>query len=322
MQAKGIRFVTGTPKPLAIKIAKGETPSYLCQISVKNHKMAINQAQLVDLLTQYRSENWRGIQTPEWQRQIVLSMAEESEPSILARIAAHWTLPENPMVLDLGSGVGNFVVACRNHGVQAFGVEPDRIGQGSKLSSLQIAGKRLDGAFAAATGEQLPFRDSTFDLVVLDQVIEHVQSQKAVLAEALRVLKPSGAMYVACPNYLRFYEPHYKIFFFPLIPKFLGALYLRFRNRDPVMLRQLTYTTNGRVRSLVRRLGTRFIDLNERGFLAKFVGQESQAASWKARVAQRLVRLPLVSRAVLSAASAFIRLREGGSEFVVFRQAG
>ncbi|HZR67217.1 MAG TPA: class I SAM-dependent methyltransferase [Terriglobales bacterium] len=249
-------------------------------------------------------------------------MAEESEPSILARIAAHWKLPENPMVLDLGSGVGNFVVACRNHGVQAFGVEPDRIGQGSKLSSLQIAGKRLDGAFAAATGEQLPFRDSTFDLVVLDQVIEHVQRQKAVLAEALRVLKPAGAMYVACPNYLRFYEPHYKIFFFPLIPKFLGSLYLRFRNRDPVMLGQLTYTTNGRVRKLLQRLGTSFIDLNERGFLAKFVGQESQAASWKARVAQRLARLPLVSRAVLSAASVFIRLREGGSEFVVFRRAG
>ena len=284
--------------------------------------MAMNQAQLVNLLTQYRSENWRGIQTPEWQRKIVLSMAEEGEPLILSRIAANWELPRDPLVLDLGSGVGNFVVACRQRGLRAFGVEPDRIGQGAKLTSLQIAGKRLDtGAFAAATGEQLPFRDSTFDLVVLDQVIEHVQNQKAVITEALRVLKPSGAAYIACPNYLRFYEPHYKLSFFPLMPRFLGALYLRLRGRDPVLLRQLTYTTNWRVRRLLRLFGARFVDLNERSFLAKCAGQEPTSASRKARAVRALTALPLLSKFVLFAASVYVRLREGGSEFVVFRPA-
>jgi ubiquinone/menaquinone biosynthesis C-methylase UbiE len=83
-------------------------------------------------------------------------------------------------------------------------------------------------------GERLPFRDSTFDLVVMDQVIEHVAEQKQVLDEALRVLKSGGALYIACPNYLRFYEPHYKIWFISLLPKFLGGVYLRLRGRDPI----------------------------------------------------------------------------------------
>ena len=283
--------------------------------------MAMNQAQLVDLLTEYRRENWRGIQTPEWQTRIVRSMAQESEPAILSRIAPYWQLSRDALILDLGSGVGNFVVACRKRGLRAFGVEPDRIGQGSSLTSLQIAGRRLEScAFAAATGEQLPFANATFDLVVLDQVIEHVQNQKSVLSEALRVLKPGGAIYVACPNYLRFYEPHYKLFFLPLMPKLLARLYLRIRRRDPVLLQQLTYTTNQRVRELLRELNTRFIDLNERGFLAKCSGHKSAAATKKARVVQWLARRRVVSRLLLSAASAYIRLREGGSEFLVFRE--
>lgn len=285
--------------------------------------MAINQAQLIDLLAEHRRRNWIGIQTPEWQERIVLGLVECQEPRILKRIAPFHTLPADPMILDLGSGVGNFVVGCRNQGLRAFGVEPDRIGQNSSITALGIASRRLDTApFAAAVGEQLPFADSTFDLVVMDQVIEHVADQKGVLAEALRVLKPGGALYVACPNYLRFYEPHYKIHFLPLMPKFLGSTYLRLRGRDPVLLSQLTYTTNWRVRRLFAGLGvTRFLDLNSEGFLAKCRGQGTNPANWKGRVVQRLANKPVVGNVVLWAASLYVRLREGGSEMLAWKDA-
>jgi ubiquinone/menaquinone biosynthesis C-methylase UbiE len=285
--------------------------------------MAINQAQLFDLLTEYRRENWRGIQTPEWQDKIVHSMVAYDEPAILQRIAPHWKLPQAARILDLGSGVGNFVVACRKCGLKAFGVEPDRIGQGSSVTSLRIARQRLDSpAFAAALGEQLPFADATFDLVVLDQVIEHVNDQSRVLAEAFRVLKPGGAMYVACPNYLRFYEPHYKIWFFPLLPKLLGALYLRLRGRDPVLLNQLRYTTNWRVRKLLKRSQTeQVVDLNVQDFRGKCSRQNSGFASRKARLVKQLTRYPWLSSAVLWAASFYIRLREGGCEMLAVKEA-
>jgi SAM-dependent methyltransferase len=282
--------------------------------------MAINQAELQDLLTEYRNQNWRGIQTPEWQQKIVAGMVqkEDGEPTVLKRIAQHWHLPSDPLILDIGSGVGNFVVACRERGLRAFGVEPDRIGTGSSLTSLQIAGKRLDtGVFTAAVGEQLPFRDGTFDLVVLDQVIEHVTDQRKVLGEALRVVKPAGVIYVACPNYLCFYEPHYKVWFLPLMPKFLGAWYLRRRGRDPVLLEQLNYTTNWRLRKALRELRVEnVIDLNSEDLRIRyrhgdFSGKKGTAIRW-------LLRNRALSSAVRWAGLQYIRLTESGSEMLLF----
>jgi ubiquinone/menaquinone biosynthesis C-methylase UbiE len=276
----------------------------------------------MDLLTEYRRENWRGIQTPEWQEKIVRSMVAYDEPPILKRIAPHWELPPKAVILDLGSGIGNFVVACRKRGLRAYGVEPDRVGKGAKLRSLQIARQRLKSpAFAAATGEQLPFRDATFDLVAVDQVLEHVDDQNRVVREAFRVLKPGGAMYVACPNYLRFYEPHYKLWFVPLLPKFLGSPYLRLRRRDPVLLNQLTYTTNWRVRKLLSRLNCRLLDLNSEDVSRSLAKKADHACTWKVRLLSRVSSLRLVSGVAAGAARFYIRLREGGCEFLAIKEA-
>jgi SAM-dependent methyltransferase len=185
---------------------------------------------------------------------------------------------------------------------------------------LRIARQRLDSpAFAAARGEQLPFADATFDLVVLDQVIEHVSDQSRVLAEAFRVLKPGGAMYVACPNYLRFYEPHYKIWFFPLLPKPLGALYLRLRGRDPILLKQLKYTTNRRVRKLLKRVqAEHVVDLNVQDFREKCSLESSGFASRKARLVQQLTRTlarcPGASGGVFLRSAARGRMRNAGHQ--------
>ena len=65
--------------------------------------------------------------------------------------------------------------------------------------------------FVSGVGEGLPFPDACFDLVVMNQVVEHVADQSMVLREAARAVREGGVIYVACPNYLRFYEPHYKI---------------------------------------------------------------------------------------------------------------
>ncbi|MBZ5722037.1 MAG: methyltransferase domain-containing protein [Acidobacteriia bacterium] len=224
-------------------------------------------------------------------------------------------------MLDVGSGVGSFVVA-RRRGLQAFGIEPDRIGQGGRLSAIEIASRRQpEGVFAVAEGESLPFADQSFDFVTLNQVIEHVSNQRAVLREAARVLKHGGTLYVACPNYLRFYEPHYKIFWLPLLPKLLGRLYLRCRGRNPVLLDQLTYTTNSRLRRLLQELGEEYalIDTHQHQFLKKCAA--GSFASGRARTIGRLTRLPVFGPLIRRAALLFLRVTEGGCEMLVQRKA-
>ncbi|MBE7214633.1 class I SAM-dependent methyltransferase [Shewanella benthica] len=46
----------------------------------------------------------------------------------------------------------------------------------------------------------LPFADASFDVVVSNQVIEHVADPDAYIKEARRVLKPSGIFYLVTPD--------------------------------------------------------------------------------------------------------------------------
>ncbi len=274
--------------------------------------------ELRELLERYRRENWDRIQTPQWQSKIVDGIFRDNGEGIFSQLEPVWNIPKDATVLDIGSGVGTFVLACRRRGLHAFGIEPDRIGAGGSLTSIQIAKRRLeDQPFSVALGEQLPFRDRSFDLITMNQVMEHVSDQSAVLFEAARVLKPGGAIYIASPNYLRFYESHYKIFWFPLLPKGLGRLYLRARGRNPVLLDQLTYTTNRRLTTLLRKLGPGYTttDLHRASFLEKC--RRGTFLSFRARAVSRMTQLPFIGSAVCVAALWFLRCSEGGSEMLV-----
>ncbi|MGH9504271.1 MAG: class I SAM-dependent methyltransferase [Terriglobales bacterium] len=281
----------------------------------------LDESELRTLVLQYRKQNWQGIQTPQWQERIVEDIVRDDGETVLRAIAEFWTAPQGASVLDIGSGVGSFVVACRRRGFHAFGIEPDRIGQGARISSIQIARRRLENqVFAVGVGERLPFADRSFDLITMNQVMEHVSEQSAMLREALRVLKHKGAIYIASPNYLRFYEPHYKIKWFPLLPKFLGRWYLRLRGRDPVLLEQLVYTTNARLRALFRGLGTEYVvvDLHREAFLRKCA--QLSFASRRARLVGTMTRIPGLGPWILRAVLQFWRITEGGCEMMIIHQ--
>ncbi|MCX6749295.1 MAG: class I SAM-dependent methyltransferase [Candidatus Pacearchaeota archaeon] len=53
-------------------------------------------------------------------------------------------------------------------------------------------------------GEELPFKDNYFDLVIITNVIDHVHNYKEVLSEIKRVLKESGIVYLSldCHNFM------------------------------------------------------------------------------------------------------------------------
>jgi ubiquinone/menaquinone biosynthesis C-methylase UbiE len=56
--------------------------------------------------------------------------------------------------------------------------------------------------FAVGDGLRLPFDDSTFDHVVLAEVLEHLPDHAAALGEARRVLRPAGTLAVSVPRFL------------------------------------------------------------------------------------------------------------------------
>jgi ubiquinone/menaquinone biosynthesis C-methylase UbiE len=94
-----------------------------------------------------------------------------------------------------------------------------------------------------AKGESLPFEDSSFDLVTSYQTLEHVESVSECLKEMIRVLKPGGFLYIKCPDYNSFFEPHYQLPFLPVMNKGVAEKYLNFMGRPTLGLKTLNWTT-------------------------------------------------------------------------------
>ncbi len=60
-----------------------------------------------------------------------------------------------------------------------------------------------------ADGHQIPFKDSSFDAVILQAVLEHVLDPAAVVADVWRVLRPTGIVYAETPFLQQVHEGAY-----------------------------------------------------------------------------------------------------------------
>jgi len=92
-------------------------------------------------------------------------------------------------LLDVGSGNGQISDYFNAHNV---------------VSAVDIRDRRLvkdNGVdFRIVDSEVMPFEDNRFDIVLSHHVIEHVPNQDLHVEEIKRVLKPTGACYLATPN--------------------------------------------------------------------------------------------------------------------------
>lgn len=115
---------------------------------------------------------------------------------------------EGRRVFDLGCGLGEYVRAFARRGADAIGsdVAMDRLAEArERVATTATAGVR---GFFGAAGEHLPLRDASMDVIVLNEVIEHVQDDRATIEEIARVLRPGGTCILYAPNRLYPFETH------------------------------------------------------------------------------------------------------------------
>jgi ubiquinone/menaquinone biosynthesis C-methylase UbiE len=102
---------------------------------------------------------------------------------------------EPPLMLDLGAGSGRIGAAFAAAGDRYIGVD-------RSFGMLRVFAARHDlpcthaVLLAQADGERLPFRDATFDAVLLMQVLNSANDWRLLAAEARRVVAPTGALIV------------------------------------------------------------------------------------------------------------------------------
>jgi SAM-dependent methyltransferase len=117
-----------------------------------------------------------------------------TDPRIATRIWA--ALGDAETVLNVGAGTGSYEPSDR----AVTAVEPSAV----------MRAQRPPGAAPCvdASAEALPFADGSFDLVVATDVIEHIDDDRAALAELRRVAAPGGRLLLTVPAYMWLWSQH------------------------------------------------------------------------------------------------------------------
>jgi SAM-dependent methyltransferase len=118
-------------------------------------------------------------------------------------------LDSQTRILDLGCGAGLMVKAGRERGYDFFGAGYQLYDAHEPASPELIE----QGVLRQITDPpyRLPFDDGFFDVVISDQVFEHVMDYPGTIREIHRVLKPGGAFMHVFPSKYSLIEPHVKV---------------------------------------------------------------------------------------------------------------
>lgn len=100
-------------------------------------------------------------------------------------------------VLDLGCGDGTLTFTIHQHGGESWGV--DVTPEALTYAKSEFVSRNISPRFVCASAYQVPFPDSSFDVVISSDVIEHVQQPELLLQEAYRLLKPGGRAVISTP---------------------------------------------------------------------------------------------------------------------------
>jgi 2-polyprenyl-3-methyl-5-hydroxy-6-metoxy-1,4-benzoquinol methylase len=96
-------------------------------------------------------------------------------------------------VLDCGCGAGDYVLALRALGADAWGIEYAR-------HKLVKAPAPVAGRLSVGDLHDIAMRDQSVDVALLNEVLEHVPDERRALREVHRVLKPGGVLLIFSPN--------------------------------------------------------------------------------------------------------------------------
>lgn len=134
------------------------------------------------------------------------------------RVLQH--LSSNSWLLDYGAGRGNVAqMNFRGRVAHAAGVDVEpAVRQNPFLDSSGV----ID-----LTNGRIPYDDNMFDVVVSDNVLEHVSDPVGVFREVRRVLKPGGVFIAKTPN-----RRHYMPLIARMSPLWFHRAFNRLRGRE------------------------------------------------------------------------------------------
>ncbi len=121
--------------------------------------------------------------------------------SLAARLRRWWEGTNNQgqysvspgeLMLDIGCGSGLSLLEARAFGAKAVGIEAD--------PNVQRIADELGLQIHMGNLEDAPLSSQLFDLIILNQVIEHIPEPGEILHAVKKFLKPGGRLTITFPN--------------------------------------------------------------------------------------------------------------------------
>ena len=101
-------------------------------------------------------------------------------------------------VLDIGAGVGDFLSVAKKEGWETIGVEPSE--------KAKTIAKTKGVKFVENLSE---LESNSFDVITMWHVLEHVPDLEKQIQELKRLVKPTGIVIIAVPNFRSYDAKHY-----------------------------------------------------------------------------------------------------------------
>lgn len=103
-------------------------------------------------------------------------------------------------ILDVGCGSGHLCFALAGSCKEIIGIDISQ----HAIEFAQNMKQKLNLSnviFMKTDPDSFPFQSESFDAVIMMELVEHLENPAFLLAEALRVLKKNGRIFITTPNY-------------------------------------------------------------------------------------------------------------------------
>lgn len=122
------------------------------------------------------------------QEAAIIEQMKAHSAAVCEKLAAFGPIAPDARVLEVGSGA---------HGLIFYFEGKDRVGVDPLADEYRALFPAWHGEATtiAAYGEELPFPDAGFDIVLSDNVVDHAENPRAIVEELVRVLRPDGLLY-------------------------------------------------------------------------------------------------------------------------------
>lgn len=103
-------------------------------------------------------------------------------------------------VLDIGCWSGNRIERLNNKcNIVGLEIDPQKI----KLSSKKIISQIYQGDICS---NKIPFKEHSFDLIFLEDVLEHLKSEEKAMKNISNLIKKDGRLIITVPRSIKFLE--------------------------------------------------------------------------------------------------------------------